>query len=145
MRITRIDLQCYDILWFAIDNNGCIIAFTSGGKSDVPEFVCRSKSETERLEDFFMSLPNDYSPSKLLIDNDGSQLAIDAEELAQKGIYYFDTYSDIEYEYGYSKVSYPDKALHVSDLPSDIQKLLSDHIIDIDVSTEDRIIVKNAY
>ena len=47
MRITKIDLQCYDYLWFAIDANGCIIAFTSGGIGDVPEFVCRSKSETK--------------------------------------------------------------------------------------------------
>lgn len=34
MRITKIDLQCYDYLWFAIDANGCIIAFTSGGIGD---------------------------------------------------------------------------------------------------------------
>lgn len=145
MRITVIDLQCYDIFWFAIDVNGCVVAFTSGGIGDVPEFVCRSKSETEKLEKFFMSLPNDFSSAKLLIDNDGSQMAIDAEELAQKGIYYFDACSDIEYEYGYSKVSYPDKALHLEDLPSNIQKIISDHVIDVDVSAVERIIVKNAY
>ena len=145
MRTTKIDLQCYDYLWFAIDSNGCIIAFTSGGIGDVPEFVCRSKSETEKLEDYFMSLPNDYSPANLLIDNDGSQMALDAEELAQKGFYYFDACSDIEYEYGYSKVSYPDRALHFTDLPSNIQKIISDHIIDVDVSVAERIIVKHAY
>jgi hypothetical protein len=77
--------------------------------------------------------------------NDGSQMALDAEELAQKGFYYFDACSDIEYEYGYSKVSYPDRALHFTDLPSNIQKIISDHIIDVDVSVAERIIVKHAY
>lgn len=145
MRITSIDLQCYDYLWFAIDVNGCIIAFTSGGFGDVPEYVCRSKNETKKLEDYFMSLPNDFSSAKLLINNDGSQMAIYAEELARKGIYYYDACSDIEYEYGYSKIAFPDKVLHLADLPSNIQKIMSDHVIDVDVSTVDRIIVKNAY
>jgi len=145
MRISRIDLQCYDIMWFAIDANGCVIALTSGGIGNVPEFVCRSKSETEELEKFFMSLPTCYSSAELLIDNDGSQMAIDAEELAQRGFYYFDVCSDIDYEYGYSKISQPAKALHITDLPSSIQRILSDHIIVIDVSTADKIRVKHAY
>ena len=72
-------------------------------------------------------------------------MAIDAKDLAQKGIYYFDACSDIEYEYGYSKVSYPESALHLIDLPANIQKIISDHIIDVDVSVAERIIVKHAY
>lgn len=145
MRISKIDLQCYDIMWFAIDANGCIIALTSGGSGDVPEFVCRSKEETDKLVAFFMNLPEGFSSAEMIIDNDGSQLAIDAESLAQKGLFYFDVCPDIDYEYGYSKVSYPDKALHLADLPADIQSILSDHLIDTDVSKTNRIRVNHAY
>lgn len=31
MRITNIDLQCEDLMWFAIDQNGYVLEFTSGG------------------------------------------------------------------------------------------------------------------
>jgi len=31
MRFTEIELQSEDVLWFAIDNQNHIIAFTSGG------------------------------------------------------------------------------------------------------------------
>lgn len=145
MRITEIDLQCDDIMWFAIDNNGYIISFTSGGEGNVPEFVCRSKEETETLESFFMNLPTGLSNAVLLIDKDGSALSTDAEALSQKGIFCFDICSDPDFEYGYYKISYPEKRLQLSDLPADIQSIISDHIIDIDVSAADRIMVENAY
>ena len=145
MRITEIDLQCDDIMWFAIDNNGYIISFTSGGEGNVPEFVCRSKEETETLESFFMNLPTGLSNAVLVIDKDGSALSTDAEALSQKGIFCFDVCSDPDFEYGYYKISFPEKKLHLSDLPADIQSIISDHIIDIDVSAADRIMVENAY
>ncbi|MBD5101435.1 MAG: hypothetical protein HDT27_01825, partial [Subdoligranulum sp.] len=53
VRYTDIDLQIWDILWFAVDKNGYIGAFTSGGSNVVPEFVCCSKEETEILENYF--------------------------------------------------------------------------------------------
>ena len=145
MRITEIDLQCDDIMWFAIDNSGCVIALTSGGEGNVPEYVCRSKEETETLETFFMNLPTGFSESVLHVDNDGSTLATDAEALAQKGIYCFDICSDPGFEFGYYKISSPDKALHLTDLPANIQSIMSDHTIEIDVSVVDRIMVENAY
>ena len=58
MRYTIIDLQCEDILWFGLDINGNVLAFTSGGSGNVPEFVCRSKEETELLIDFFNKYMN---------------------------------------------------------------------------------------
>lgn len=147
MRITIIDLQIEDIMWFAIDKNGCVIEFTTGGRADVPEFVCRSKEETELLEEFFMNLPVGFSNAELLIDRDGSPLATDSEALAKKGIFCFDACSEFDYEYmyGYYKIAYPDKTLHLLDLPQNIRNIMADHIIDVDVSETDRITVKHAY
>lgn len=49
MRITEIDLQCEDIMWFGIDNH--IFECTSAGCGNVPEFVCESKKNTKILLD----------------------------------------------------------------------------------------------
>ena len=50
MRITEIDLQCEDIMWFGVDNQNHIFACTSAGCGNVPEFVCKSKENTTFLE-----------------------------------------------------------------------------------------------
>ena len=55
MRITAIELQCEDIMWFGIDNNNHIFECTSSGCGNVPEFVCISKENTESLLNFFMN------------------------------------------------------------------------------------------
>lgn len=55
MRFSEIDLQCEDIMWFAVDENNAVVAFTSGGCGNIPEFVCCSREETEALENFFMN------------------------------------------------------------------------------------------
>ena len=56
MRITNIDLQCEDLMWFAIDQNGCVLEFTSGGMGNVPEFVCADRESNDLLVNFFIGL-----------------------------------------------------------------------------------------
>lgn len=53
MRYTEIDLQCEEIMWFGIDNNGCIFMCATGGCGNVPEFICKSKENVGILEEFF--------------------------------------------------------------------------------------------
>ena len=143
MRFSIIDLQCNDIMWFAVDKNGCIIALSTGGEGNVPEYVCRSKEETEDLEDFFLNKAKEICSSTLLIDNDNNALCMDAIALANKGIFCFDVSSEPKYKYGYYKISIPDISLHLTDVPSGIRSILQDHIIDVDVSCEDHIMVKH--
>ncbi|NBI81307.1 hypothetical protein D3Z48_04280 [Clostridiaceae bacterium] len=54
VRFTDIELEYSDILWFAVDRNGYLAGFTSGGTLFVPEFVRKSKEEAELLETFFV-------------------------------------------------------------------------------------------
>lgn len=72
MRYSAIDLQCEDIMWFGIDTNGCILAFTSGGYGPVPEYVCRSKEETTLLENFFLEQLAVSTDARMDIEDDGS-------------------------------------------------------------------------
>ena len=53
MRISELEVEYEDILWFAIDKFHRVIAFTSGVYGHVPEFVCRSKEETILIENYF--------------------------------------------------------------------------------------------
>ena len=144
MRYTEIDLQSEDILWFAIDTNGSVLAFTSGGSGNVPEFVCRSKEETEFLESFFDSYDAANTTGILLIENDGSPLSEDALRYACHGITCFDV--DINNNNSsYTKISFPEKPLCISELPKDVRKVLSDHTINVDASATNTIDVPHAF
>lgn len=69
MRITAIELQCEDIMWFGIDNNNHIFECTSAGCGNVPEFVCISKENTESLLNFFMNAYVNRKIGQPLIEN----------------------------------------------------------------------------
>lgn len=130
MRYTDIDLQIWDILWFAVDKNGYIGAFTSGGSNVVPEFVCCSKEETEILEHYFLE---ELKPSTVCIfgvayeDND---LMRDSEALSQKGLFCFDMSEQTASNY--DLLSYPQTPLSYVALPQQIRGLLESHKINSD-------------
>ena len=53
MRITVLDLCTEDLTWFGIDSFGRVFSCFSGVNGNVPEFVCRSREETDILEEYF--------------------------------------------------------------------------------------------
>lgn len=142
MRFSAIDLQCNDIMWFATDRYGCVIALTGGGEGNIPEYVCRSMEETEEIEDYFINKAEEICGSTLLIGDNGSLLCHEAESLAKKGIFCFDVSSEPMYKHGYYKISVPDRPLRLAELPDNIRSMLCDHMIDVDVSREDHIMVE---
>ena len=144
MRISEIDLQCEDIMWFATDSHGNIFECTSAGCGNVPEYVCKSREETEVLVDYFMEKAPIITTSKLLITAENNELTDDIQKLSSKGLFCFDitNYDDDD---KYNCISIPEKPINISELPTDIQHLLSDHIYNGDVSQEHTIIVEHAY
>jgi len=144
MRISEIDLQCEDIMWFATDSNGNVFECTSAGCGNVPEYVCRSREETEILLDYFMEKAPIITSSKLLIPVEDNDLIDDIKKLSSKGLYCFDI-TDYDNDDKYNCISLPEKAINISDLPEDIQKILSDHIYNGNVSKEHTITVDHAY
>lgn len=144
MRISEVDLQCEDIMWFAVDSKGNIFECTSAGCGNVPEYVCKSRKETDILLEYFTEKAPVVTKTKLLIPAEDNDLTADISNLSSKGIYCFDLI-DYAHDDRYSMVSLPEKPLNVSNLPADIQELLSDHIYSGDVSTETTITVEHAY
>lgn len=144
MRITEIDLQCEDVMWFATDSHGNVFECTSAGCGNVPEYVCRSRDETEILLEYFMETAPAITNAKLLVPAESNDLIDDVKTLSSKGLFCFDI-TDYDMDDKYSCISIPEKAINVSDLPTDIQQLLSDHIYNGDVSQERTIVVDHAY
>lgn len=131
MRYTEIELQCEDLLWFAVDMNGDIIAFTTGGAGCVPEFVASSKENTEALIKYFNKLKTNSNDS----DN----------EFAAKGLFYFDVSYEDNYGDSYIKVATPSTPLNISNLPNNIQELLKNNKLEINANSSSIIKVKHAY
>lgn len=144
MRISEIDLQCEDIMWFAIDDNGNVFECTSAGCGNVPEYVCRSREKTEILLDYFTTQAPVITTAILLIPADDSELVADASDLAAKGLHCFDI-TDYNDEEHYHCVAIPEKALNITALPSNIQHILADHRYSGDISKEGAISVTHAY
>ena len=130
MRYTEIDLQCEDIMWFGVDANGHILAFTSGGCGGVPEFVCRSKEETEQLEKFFLEEAVPSSEGCMKIPADGTPLSDDARMLSQKGLFIYDVSFDEGHTDEYALIAEPVTPLHINNLPKNIAVILRDHMIE---------------
>ena len=145
MRYSEIDLQTEDIMWFAVDNLNHVLAFTSGGCGNVPEFICRSKEDTELLETFFMEKLSKSTEGVLFVDSDGSPLAEDSLNLAEKGIYSYDVSFEDEHKDEYVRIAAPKVPLQVEQLPDEIRKILMDHKIAANAATDKYLRVKHAY
>lgn len=145
MKYSEIDLQCEDIMWFGVDKNGYVFECTTGGIGCVPAFVCESREETEHLADFFLDTLVQKTIGNLLVDENGSPLAVDCKTLSSKGVFCFDVAVDDNRPDEYKKVSFPQDPLRISELPDDIKRELSSHLVDLDVSKQDYIRVQHAY
>ena len=144
MRITEIDLQCEDIMWFGIDSQNHIFECTSAGCGNVPEFVCQSKENTEYLSEFFMEKLQESTQEKMLVEYvETNQLLNDCALLARKGIYCFDIYEENEQQY--VKIVEPMEPLNYDKLPKKIKDILDDNGVDINVMSEKIIKVEHAY
>lgn len=144
MRITAIELQYEDIMWFGIDNNNHIFECTSAGCGNVPEFVCISKENTESLLNFFMNELAEFTEEKVAVEyDDTNSLLKDCIHLSRKELYCYDVYEDDEQQY--IKISEPLKPLEFDSLPSYIKDILENNRVNVDVMTDKIISLEHAY
>ena len=144
MRITEFDLQCEDIMWFGIDSFGNIFECTSAGRGNVPEYVCKSREETDKLLEFFTETLSKTTTPILLIPEEDNELVDDVKDLSSKGIYCYDL-TDYDNDNVYNCIAKPTVPINIKDLPSDIQTILSDHIYSGNIPESASITVEHAY
>ena len=146
MRFTEIDLQIEDIMWFGIDLNGNIFSCTTAGAANVPEFVCKSKEQTELIEDYFTKELEKTTSAVLEAPYVDNPLMRDATGLSEKGVFSFDAVSDnSEHNREYVKIASPKTPIQYNLLPDEIKKLLQEHTVPVDAAKEKYICVKHAY
>lgn len=77
---------------------------------------------------------------------ENSDLINDGKELAKKGIFVYDAVVDEGEHYrDYFKICSPVKPVLVDNVPSDIGDLLSDHVVDVDVSIAEYVSVMHTF
>ena len=144
MRYSEIDLQCEDITWFGVDANNHVIAFASGGIGNIPEFVCRSKEETEELYSYFYDTLAKTTTGHALVAGWNSLIS-EFVELSSKGLYCFDVETQNAEGEFYRKITYPDTPILFDDLPDNVKAIMQDHVIDADITGSNQIRVPHAY
>ena len=138
-----------DIEWYGIDRKGNIAVFLSAGEGNIPEFVCENKERAEALNAYFEASET-ICGAVLCRELTGGAKGL-AEELAGKGLYYFDSDNGLRSgvcngQRNYTKRAQPEKPLKYAELPMDIRELLKKNGLDIDdFSNVDRIVVAHAY
>jgi len=142
MRYSEMDLQIEDIMWFAIDKAGYVGAFTSGGCANVPEFICRSREDNEKVYDYIMDELDDFASGRLLNVKSHSEQGEDCSLLIEKGITCFDVHENGD---DYSKIAESFEPITIEQLDDEIKAILQDHKIDADFMTDTIIKVEHAY
>jgi len=148
-RMDALECQYTDVEWYGIDRKGNIAVFLSAGTGNVPEFVCESKERAEALNAFFDSAPLICNAIVCQERSEGTVKL--AQELAGKGMYYFD--SDDGTKAGhcngqryYTKCAYPEKMLKYVELPEHIRDMLKPNWLTIDdFANVDKVFVEHAY
>lgn len=146
MKITKQEIEFEDIMWLALDKHGKILVCTSGVYGNIPEFICESRENVNILIDFFVNKLKESTEAVILRSNNfGKELLEECKKLSNKGLFCFDAYDGINHTSTYTKISIPKKALNISDLPTDIQKIIEKNQLDINVENLDILEVTNPY
>lgn len=138
--LSEIDLQIEDLLWFGVDNEGSIVAFTSAGTGNVPAFVCADKITNEKLYNYFSYRCENVAETLLEDTEYKIGLEEDAQMYCQKGLYYYDA-DGMDYE----KIASPSKALKLEDLDNTIQTIMKERKLDFAASKSNLVTVPHAF
>lgn len=129
------EMQCsIDIDWFAIDSEGVIVHFASGG-GKLPESVALHKEDTEMVSKFFRSLREVDSevnispklPTYISFSSreEESRYLQDFCSMSKRGMFSFDKSSPGDFEnINYHLVSYPKDILKLERLPEEIASIV---------------------
>lgn len=142
MRIDEIDQEVNDFDWFAVDINGCIIHFASGG-GKLPNSVSASREDLAQLHAYFLSLPTISAPVQInpnlaqVIENlsDISRYTASSVKYAQCSLFSFNK-TDLTHPRSnnfYHPVAYPENALSLAELPATIAAIISRTILPFSV------------
>lgn len=118
-------LDTIDLDWFAVDQNGNLAHFASGGSGFVPNDIKSSLTDVGLFADYVFDL-NETSDTILISENipnfDSSEKADRYVEtflrMAAKGFYSYDVLELTGHDKGYSLIAKPKSPVVIDDIPN---------------------------
>lgn len=124
-----------DLDWYAVDKDGNIGQFLTGGHRLLPSSFASNKEVSEKLSHYFDNLPFTdkdfvYCPNleKNMRELEANQINEHfmpfSQKMASRGLYSYDSDGDTYKNRPYFRVTIPKKALTLADLPKEIRGIL---------------------
>ena len=127
MRIDELEQESSDIDWFAVDSDGHILHFSSGG-GVLPESIASSEETLLQLYQYFLALPDTASASLVQVQANAEKSGRNyqnAVRYAQRGLFSFDkTLLNKHLDPQYHLVVRPTDPLTIQHIPEPIATLL---------------------
>jgi|SRR6516164_7834135 hypothetical protein len=131
--ISGLEEETLDLDWFAVDGQGEIGHFATGGKGFLPPSVKASKENQSKLNAFFRKLTKNGEAIESPILASHVQFQTEAEAnryledysyMAGRGLYSFDCFIARRRPTSYFLVARPSDPLTLEDLPKDIREVV---------------------
>ena len=141
MQISELDQEIYDFDWFALDKEGLIWHFATGGCGAMPTSVASSREDLQKVTDFFRSRCPEKLSTRVCQEFEAHvELMKSAHarevylryfvEMASRGLFSYDCMRSIKPPTGYFQVAKPSTPLQVSSLPHEISEILGNATFD---------------
>lgn len=129
--ISDTDLVVFDLDWFAVDSEGYVGHFATGGQGGVPTSVRSSKPRLDRLVTYFKTVAPSTGRGCLAAtiqeykNADPNKLNLSLFfHMASRGLYSFDVILGQPRPCPYTIIARPESPIQVADLPQEIQEEL---------------------
>jgi hypothetical protein len=136
MEISSIDQEITDFDWYAVDSNGYLVQFASGGGT-LPRSVALSSEALAQLHHYFLTLSTTetttahFNPDLSLVVSRLSNIYAynlyihSSANFAKSGLFAFNKTDLAHRDNYYHLVAYPAKPLLLTELPTAIRALIS--------------------
>jgi hypothetical protein len=153
MVISDTDQEVYDYDWFAVDKEGHVGRFSTGGNGAMPKVVAASREDLQSIADFFNALAPSteatlaprarkaagdvnwrkrWTGPPMDAEAAAARCFEDFMRMARRGLYSFDHSYALDHRATrvrpcslYYRIAIPIKSLHVADLPVDVRTVLN--------------------
>ena len=150
MEVSELDEETQDLDWFALDKEGAVGHFATGGFGALPRSVASSLEDLKKITEYFRSqhapiaspIVSRVIDSHISLKDEGvmTRYLEDYMKMASRGLFSFDYLRTGTRPRGYFEVAKPSTPLHSTSLPQEIRQILEKTVLDgISFSTADEI------
>ena len=146
MRIDELEQEDSDIEWFAVDGDGHVLHFSSGG-GVLPESVASSQETLLQLHQYFLALPDTAAAALVELEANAEKSGRsyqNAVRYARRGLFSFDkTALNKHLHPQYHLVARPVSPLTIKNIPEPIATLLRRTSLPDSVLTQTQLLVSD--